>query len=172
MLLWASANRDERFWSNPTEFNIERPNRRAHFAFGHGIHTCLGQQLARLEARVAAQRAHARALELQLTPLSYDIHLFGVQVRIAVEELLKRSTTLTADPRRAAPAYLPSAFVRTLSHLHVRVRLQAATPDGTASPDGSASPDAAAGKKSANTTAMKGGLGSGVRQRPNATRAQ
>jgi cytochrome P450 len=33
--------------------NLNRPRR--HVAFGHGIHTCLGNALARLEARVALE---------------------------------------------------------------------------------------------------------------------
>lgn len=52
MLLWASANRDEREYQRPDEFDIHREISRT-VAFGHGIHYCLGAALARLEARVA-----------------------------------------------------------------------------------------------------------------------
>ncbi|HEY7420060.1 MAG TPA: cytochrome P450 [Ktedonobacteraceae bacterium] len=53
VLAWtASANRDAAQFLEPDRFNIERePNR--HFAFGHGIHFCVGAPLARLEARIA-----------------------------------------------------------------------------------------------------------------------
>ncbi len=51
VMLYSSANFDERVFDNPLEFNIERsPN--PHLAFGHGIHLCLGANLARLEARI------------------------------------------------------------------------------------------------------------------------
>jgi cytochrome P450 len=52
VLFWeGSANRDERVFDRSMEFDIERdPN--PHLSFGHGIHYCLGANLARLEMRV------------------------------------------------------------------------------------------------------------------------
>jgi 4-methoxybenzoate monooxygenase (O-demethylating) len=45
----ASANRDPRKWPKPDELNVEvRPS--GHMAFGMGIHGCVGQILARIEA--------------------------------------------------------------------------------------------------------------------------
>jgi len=50
-LLLGSANRDEREYENPDHFIADRSARR-HVFFGAGAHICLGQHLARLEARV------------------------------------------------------------------------------------------------------------------------
>lgn len=52
LLLWGSANRDEREFEDPDEFVLGRQLDRA-LAFGHGVHYCLGAALARLECRVA-----------------------------------------------------------------------------------------------------------------------
>jgi cytochrome P450 len=54
MLLFASANRDERRWPQPDVFDVTRDTR-GHVGFGHGIHLCLGAALARLEARIALE---------------------------------------------------------------------------------------------------------------------
>jgi cytochrome P450 len=45
-VLFASANRDERHWDNPDEFDLGRAAR-GHVAFGHGPYSCLGAFLTR-----------------------------------------------------------------------------------------------------------------------------
>ncbi|RDH76543.1 cytochrome P450 [Mycolicibacterium moriokaense] len=52
LLLFGSANRDERVFTGPDVFDIDRkPEHQV--AFGRGIHFCLGAALARMEARIA-----------------------------------------------------------------------------------------------------------------------
>ena len=55
-LLWASGNRDERFWDNPEAFDMDRANVKKHLTFGHGIHACLGRELARMEIRIVVRQ--------------------------------------------------------------------------------------------------------------------
>lgn len=62
-LQWGAANRDDREFERPDEFDIERKIRR-HVALGHGTHFCLGAGLARLEARVAFEALLERWPEL------------------------------------------------------------------------------------------------------------
>ncbi len=52
LLLFGSANRDERAFPEPDMFDIDRTCGHQ-VAFGRGIHFCLGAALARMEARIA-----------------------------------------------------------------------------------------------------------------------
>jgi cytochrome P450 len=51
----SSANRDESVFAEPDVFDIDRPDISRHLAFGKGAHLCLGNELARLEARVTLE---------------------------------------------------------------------------------------------------------------------
>lgn len=70
LLLFASANRDERKWTRPDVFDITRPNA-DHLGFGYGVHGCAGQGLARLEisAVVGALARHVAHIEPAGTPV-------------------------------------------------------------------------------------------------------
>jgi cytochrome P450 len=62
-----SANRDERQFERPAEFDVDRGQIR-HLAFGHGIHFCLGAPLARLEAKIALEATLSRLPGLAVVP--------------------------------------------------------------------------------------------------------
>ncbi|GAB3580995.1 cytochrome P450 [Amycolatopsis endophytica] len=69
-LTYASANRDAAVFDDPDVFVLGRPNVADHLAFGRGRHRCPGASMARL------------------------------MLRIALEELLDRTTSFTATGRR------------------------------------------------------------------------
>ena len=48
LLLYASANRDERRWDDPERFDVQR-DVAGQLGFGFGTHMCAGMHLARLE---------------------------------------------------------------------------------------------------------------------------
>jgi hypothetical protein len=55
LMAFPAGNRDPEHFDRPDEFIIDRARNR-HFAFGSGIHRCLGSNLARMELRVAIER--------------------------------------------------------------------------------------------------------------------
>jgi cytochrome P450 len=65
LLLWASANRDERRYPDPDTLDLGRTPLR-NVAFGEGIHFCLGAPLARLESRIAFEALFTRIPEYEI----------------------------------------------------------------------------------------------------------
>ncbi len=53
VIMWyLSGNRDETVFSDADQLQIERPNARAHVAFGFGVHRCMGNRLAEMQLRI------------------------------------------------------------------------------------------------------------------------
>ena len=94
-LLNGAANRDPRRFESPDDVRIDRANAREQLAFSRGVHSCLGQSLARSEARVTLERVLDRMGEIRVAP---DAH--G-----------------SADARRWE--YLPTWLFRGLTELHI-----------------------------------------------------
>ncbi|WP_330254217.1 cytochrome P450 [Nocardia sp. NBC_00565] len=78
-----AANHDPQRFDNPDNLDIRREGR-GRLAFGHGIHTCLGQQLARIEMRAGFQGLLRRFPTLELAipagevRLRTDMNIYGV----------------------------------------------------------------------------------------------
>lgn len=78
-----SANRDESHYEAPDVLDIRRTVR-DHLGFGHGIHQCLGQPLARVELQVFYATLARRIPTLQLAvpldevPFKTDADIYGV----------------------------------------------------------------------------------------------
>ena len=51
LVIYASGNRDDTVFEDPDRFDVTR-NTRKHMGFGHGVHSCRGMHLARLEMRL------------------------------------------------------------------------------------------------------------------------
>lgn len=66
LVLYASANRDEREWDAPDTFDIRRDATRQ-LGFGQGAHACAGQGLARLELTAMLSALLARVERIELT---------------------------------------------------------------------------------------------------------
>lgn len=65
LMAFPAGNRDPEHFERPDEFLIDRQRNR-HFAFGSGIHRCLGSNLARMELRVAVERFLSRIPPFEL----------------------------------------------------------------------------------------------------------
>jgi cytochrome P450 len=78
-----AANRDPAKFDDPDTLDIGR-NAVGHLGFGHGVHQCLGQQLARVEMRVALPALAQRFPTLRLAvpadevPLRHGLDIYGV----------------------------------------------------------------------------------------------
>ena len=66
LLLLASANRDETRWERADELDITR-RVAGHIGFGTGIHGCVGQMVARLEAEAVLSALATRVAAIEIT---------------------------------------------------------------------------------------------------------
>ncbi|MEV5715396.1 cytochrome P450 [Amycolatopsis mediterranei] len=78
-----AANHDPRRFENPDTLDIHR-NARGLLSFGHGVHQCLGQQLARIEMRAGFEGLLRRfptlalAVPAEEVKLRTDMNIYGV----------------------------------------------------------------------------------------------
>ena len=67
VVMWyLSGNRDEAVFDDPDRLRIDRPNARAHVAFGFGIHRCMGNRLAELQLQVLWEEILKRFRSVEL----------------------------------------------------------------------------------------------------------
>lgn len=69
----ASANRDPEVFAEPDRLDVCRAERPTHLAFGHGVHQCLGAQLARAELRLTFRALLRRLPTLRLAVPPEDV---------------------------------------------------------------------------------------------------
>jgi cytochrome P450 len=63
----AGINRDPRRYDRPDEIVLDRPKLREHLAFGRGVHTCPGAPLARVEVRIMLEELLARTTSITVS---------------------------------------------------------------------------------------------------------
>ena len=95
MLMNGAANRDPRRFEEPAAARLDRHNAREQLAFSRGVHSCLGQSLARAEGRVTMERVLDRMSDIHISEAEHG----------------------PAGARRWE--YLPTWLFRGLSELHV-----------------------------------------------------
>ncbi|MFC3493166.1 cytochrome P450 [Glycomyces rhizosphaerae] len=78
-----AANRDPGKYERSAELDVDR-DAQGHLAFGHGLHQCVGQQLARVEMRIAFAKLWEAFPGLRLAvpseeiPMRSDMAVYGV----------------------------------------------------------------------------------------------
>ena len=67
IIMWyLSGNHDESVFQNADHLIIDRPNARAHVAFGFGVHRCMGNRLAEMQLRVLWEEIMKRFSRIEL----------------------------------------------------------------------------------------------------------
>ena len=95
LMLYQSANRDERVFDRPDDFVVDRsPNN--HLAFGAGTHYCLGANLARLEVKVVFEQLLSRLGDIRVAEPG-KVHRNRSTLVLGIERLPAIFTPVT-DP--------------------------------------------------------------------------
>jgi cytochrome P450 len=97
----SGANRDDVFGPSPDRFDPHRAER-AHLAFGHGFHRCIGAGLARMELRVAFRALTSRFPDMALAVDPGTLRFRDLSIVYGVESLPVRLTaraTRSGSPR-------------------------------------------------------------------------
>ena len=95
VVMFAAANRDDVVFGCPHEFDLDRENLHDQIAFGHGVHFCIGANLARLEAIVAFERLAARIDSYRL----HDDNTFEYLPSVTLRGLKRLHIDATMAPR-------------------------------------------------------------------------
>lgn len=97
LFLVGSANHDERIFTDPDRLDIHRAKRPGHTTFGFGVHTCIGNVLARMEGRIVFEEMLKRIPE-------WDVDLSHAAL----------SSTSTVRGWETLPAYVNARGAQTI----------------------------------------------------------
>ena len=128
MMLFASANRDERAFDRPDEFDITR-NPRHHLGFGSGVHMCIGMHLAQMEmiALLKAIVPRVEAVRIGVPTIALNNTIYGF-ARLPCRFLPARNARPKRDalPARGATASTAERQSALLAGMIVNRQLLAA----------------------------------------------
>lgn len=81
MVLYGSANRDEREWPDPDRFDVRREGAARQIGWGFGEHACVGMGLARLEMKavLTSLLSRVRRFEIREIERDYNMTLRGLK---------------------------------------------------------------------------------------------
>jgi cytochrome P450 len=74
LIVYASANRDERRWEEAERFDIRRRAPQEQLAFGTGVHMCVGMHLAKLEMRCMFEALAKKVARFEVTGVKRELH--------------------------------------------------------------------------------------------------
>lgn len=81
-VLLGGAGLDADVFEDPDRFDITRKNADQHLAFGIGRHSCIGSQLAKLQARIAISRLLDRIPDIRVSPSLPVTYSPGLPLRL------------------------------------------------------------------------------------------
>ena len=94
MLRFAAGSRDAEKFNQPNKMDISRQNSRTHHAFGRGIHTCVGNMLARRE------------------------------ISICIEQMINKFESIELADSNKEHAYNPNVILRGLKVLDIETKVK------------------------------------------------
>lgn len=137
MMLFASANRDERVFEQPDRFDITRDPRH-HLGFGSGVHMCVGQHLAQMEmiALLGAMLARVERIEVDppVVALNNTIYAFASLPTTLVPLGARPEPVRTAAPTAADDGLLRGRVAARIPLTERIVALEIEPADGATFP--------------------------------------
>jgi cytochrome P450 len=110
----SGANRDDAFGATPDRLQHDRGGR-PHLAFGHGLHRCIGSELARMELRVAFRALAQRLPDMELAVSPSDLEFRDLSIVYGVNSLPVRLNLPGSGPHAGATSAITRSDMKQQS---------------------------------------------------------